>query len=432
MKNFIIPSSSTPDNDGLSDYLDQSVEAFSELCDIPVTFFNANHEIVHEYKEAEKICSIFNVYCDSCGPCRQKIASAGEFASRLGEPYIFLCKSRLTNISVALMIDGKFSGYFVAGPIVMGKLKNSVIENFSELNHLNGPAEAFARMYASKMKAYDPTSVTRLSILLYNSIVTSISRNSEYQALRSSNSDQNSINLAIQSRKRANLPIEYPYELEKDLIDSVISGQTELAVENTAKLINAFSIMEAGDIDGIKNNIIWLLAIIIRSATESDNNIEQILDTDFDIINRLHNIDTLPEMLDLSKSLVETITKNMLSSIYNGNSQVITRALRYINRNYKDKITLKDIESNLHINASYFSTLFKQEMGMTFTDYLNSLKIQYACSLLENTNLSIIDVSLSAGFDDQSYFTKVFKKVKGVTPKAWKSQHMEEHLKREK
>lgn len=425
MKNFIIPNVSNTDSNGLSDYLDQSIEAFSELCDIPVTFFNTDHEVVHEYKESEKICSIFNVYCDESGPCRQKIASAGEFASRLGEPYIFLCKSRLTNIAVALMVDGKFSGYFVAGPIIMGKLKNSVIENFSELNHLKGPAEAFARMYASKMKSYDPTSVTRLSILLYNSIVTSISRNSEYQALRSSISDQNSINLAIQSRKRDNLAIEYPYDLEKDLIDSVISGQTELAVENASKLINAFSIMEAGDLDGIKNNIIWLLAIIIRSAAESDNNIEQVLDTDFDIINRIHNVDTLPEILELTKSLVETITKNMLSSIYSGNSQVVTRALRYINRNYKEKITLKDIEANLHVNASYFSTLFKQEMGMTFTDYLNSLKIQYACSLLENTNLSIIDVSLSAGFDDQSYFTKVFKKIKGVTPKAWKSQQMD-------
>ena len=50
-------------------------------------------------------------------------------------------------------------------------------------------------------------------------------------------------------------------------------------------------------------------------------------------------------------------------------------------------------------------------MGVTFTDYLNSLKIEHACQLLEHTNLSIIDVSLSTGFDDQSYFTKVFKTV---------------------
>ena len=62
-------------------------------------------------------------------------------------------------------------------------------------------------------------------------------------------------------------------------------------------------------------------------------------------------------------------------------------------------------------------------MGVTFTDYLNSLKIKHACQLLSGTNLSIIDVSLSTGFDDQSYFTKVFKKAKGMTPKAYRSAH---------
>ena len=60
---------------------------------------------------------------------------------------------------------------------------------------------------------------------------------------------------------------------------------------------------------------------------------------------------------------------------------------------------------------------------MTFTDYLNSLKIHYACSLLENTNLSIIDVSLSAGFDDQSYFTKVFRRVTGMTPLRYRTRY---------
>lgn len=60
-------------------------------------------------------------------------------------------------------------------------------------------------------------------------------------------------------------------------------------------------------------------------------------------------------------------------------------------------------------------------MGVTFTDYLNSLKVEHACKLLTETNLSIIDISLSTGFEDQSYFTKVFKKAKGVTPKMYRS-----------
>jgi YesN/AraC family two-component response regulator len=65
--------------------------------------------------------------------------------------------------------------------------------------------------------------------------------------------------------------------------------------------------------------------------------------------------------------------------------------------------------------------LFKQEMGITFTDYLNQVRINKSCELLTNTSLNLIDVSLQAGFDDQSYFSKVFKKLKGITPKSYRN-----------
>lgn len=427
VKNFIIPNIEVPNNKEMSDYLARSIEAFSEVTGIPVTFFNLEHEIVKEYRKEEKICNMFNVYCDCSGPCRKNLSSAGQFTSRLGEPYIFLCKSRLTNIATSLIVDGEFVGYFIAGPIVMGKLRHSVTESFKSLNNLDSVAESFAKMYANKMKVYEPNDISRIALLFYNSIITSATQDSDYQALRKQNSQQNRINLDIQNLKKSNVDIEYPYDLEKELIDSVLGGQSEKAVEIVGRLINAFSIMEAGDLEGIKNKALWLFAIILRIASESDNNINQLLDTDLDVINGLSDTENFTEVLELSKSLVQSITDNMLTSIYSGHSQIITKALQYINKGYKDKITLKDIENKLHVNSSYFSTLFKQEMGVTFTDYLNSLKVQYACNLLETTNLSIIDISLSTGFDDQSYFTKVFKKIKGVTPKEWRSRYNTEH-----
>ena len=64
--------------------------------------------------------------------------------------------------------------------------------------------------------------------------------------------------------------------------------------------------------------------------------------------------------------------------------------------------------------------LFKQEMGITFTDYLNQIRINQSCELLAKTNFSLIDISIMSGFDDQSYFSKVFKKLKGVTPKDYR------------
>ncbi|MGN0659128.1 MAG: helix-turn-helix domain-containing protein [Emergencia sp.] len=423
MKNFVIPTLDSPNGEKLSEYLSSSLEAFSDITQIPVTYFNDSNQIVREFKKEDKICNIFTVYLDCESHCRKNLSSAGRFASRLGEPYIFLCKAGLANIAVPLIIDEVFAGYFIAGPIVMGELRNSTINNFSALNDLNDVTLSMAKMFAGKMKVYQPNQISQIALLFYNCIITSVSGNNAYSALRNQYSEQNQINMDIQNYKREHASMEYPYDLEKVLIDNVIDGQVPQAKENVRKLINAFSILEAGDLEGIKTKALWLFAIIIRIASENDSNLNQTIDTDLDVINRITETETAGELAAVSESLIELITKNMLSSIYNGRSQIVTRALQFINKNYREKISLKDIEVNLHVNSSYFSTLFKQEMGVTFTDYLNSLKIDHACHLLTETNLSIIDISLSTGFEDQSYFTKVFKKAKGMTPKAYRSAH---------
>lgn len=423
MKNFVIPTLDTPDAETLSEYLTSSIEAFSDITGIPVTYFNNANQIVREFKKDDKICNIFQIYTDKDSPCRKNLSSAGQFASRLGEPYIFLCKAGLANIAISLIIDEVFSGYFVAGPIIMGELRSSIARNFNHLNDLNESQKAIAKMFAGKMKVFEPNQISQIALLFYNCIITSVSGANDYSALRTQYSEQNKVNMSIQNYKKKHMSVEYPYDLEKVLIDNVSSGQVASAKENLEKLLSTFSILEAGNLEGIKAKTLWLFAIIIRIASENDSNLNQIIDTDLDIINRLNDTESYNELVSVSVNLITRISKNMLSSIYSGRSQIIIKALQFINKNYQDKISLKDIETNLHVNASYFSTLFKQEMGVTFTDYLNSLKIEHACHLLTETNLSIIDVSLSTGFDDQSYFTKVFKKAKGMTPKAYRAAH---------
>ena len=132
MKNFVIPSLDKPNLKNpeiLSNYLNQSLEAFSDITGVPVTFFAADNRIISQFNSNNKICSMFQVYLQSDSSCRKNLTSAGQFSSRLGEPYIFLCKAGLTNIATPLIIDGEFAGYFIAGPIVMGELRSSTAKN---------------------------------------------------------------------------------------------------------------------------------------------------------------------------------------------------------------------------------------------------------------------------------------------------------------
>lgn len=232
MKNFVIPSLDTPNAETLSEYLNSSLEAFSDITDIPVTYFNNHDQIIKEFKTEDKICNIFSIYKKEDSPCRKNLASAGQFASRLGEPYIFLCKAGLANIAISLIIDEVFAGYFVAGPVIMGELRNSTASSFANLNALDEQAAAMAKMFAGKMKIYHPSQISQIALLFYNCIITSVSGSDDYSALRNQYSEQNKINIDIQHYKKEHLTVEYPYDLEKVLIDNVSNGQVAAAKEN--------------------------------------------------------------------------------------------------------------------------------------------------------------------------------------------------------
>ncbi|MFR3174168.1 MAG: helix-turn-helix transcriptional regulator, partial [Clostridium sp.] len=80
------------------------------------------------------------------------------------------------------------------------------------------------------------------------------------------------------------------------------------------------------------------------------------------------------------------------------------------------QITIDDICDKFKINKCYFCYMFKKETGQTFINYLNNYKIEKSKNLLENTNMTLLDISLEVGFNNQSYYSTIFKKYTNMTP----------------
>lgn len=94
----------------------------------------------------------------------------------------------------------------------------------------------------------------------------------------------------------------------------------------------------------------------------------------------------------------------------------IRKALKFIDMNFSKQIDLDEISDAVLLNRSYFSLLFKKELGIGFQDYLTNLRFQKAEELLEKEELHINDISLLVGFTDANYFSRVFKKRYHCTP----------------
>lgn len=98
----------------------------------------------------------------------------------------------------------------------------------------------------------------------------------------------------------------------------------------------------------------------------------------------------------------------------------IQSAATYILRNYSIKISIQDVARHVGLNPSYLGSLFKSEFHVSPQEYLRNYRIERACDLMSNPLLSIGDISRSVGYDDQLQFSKIFKKIKGMSPKAYR------------
>ncbi|MGG1555571.1 response regulator transcription factor [Paenibacillus ferrarius] len=95
-------------------------------------------------------------------------------------------------------------------------------------------------------------------------------------------------------------------------------------------------------------------------------------------------------------------------------------AKQYIAENYTERIKLEDVAERLHVNSNYFSTVFKRETGKNFIDYLNEVRIKESMNLLLHTDYKVFEISMSVGYGNFSYFNKIFKRLSGVTPQAYR------------
>lgn len=114
---------------------------------------------------------------------------------------------------------------------------------------------------------------------------------------------------------------------------------------------------------------------------------------------------------------LETTTGWKLLHVKNRTFKAI---LTYVDENYCRDISISSISKQFNVNGNYISQLFTKEVGTTFTQYLSKLRIDYACQLLTTTDLPINEIAEKTGYDDNFYFSRMFKRMKGISPSAYR------------
>ena len=133
-------------------------------------------------------------------------------------------------------------------------------------------------------------------------------------------------------------------------------------------------------------------------------------------VSKLQSFLTISELQKFITDKFNHIAEKIAEEHNDKSNKILRMVYNYVEKNYQNKISISEIASFVFMSPAYFSVYFKKKTGVNFSDYVASVRINKSKELLSNCRYKIYEVAEKVGFSDESYFSKVFKKIEGTTP----------------
>lgn len=141
------------------------------------------------------------------------------------------------------------------------------------------------------------------------------------------------------------------------------------------------------------------------------------------LLKPLRASDILKCLNDIADKYIDAVEEDSSIDEMEQTNYFIQTAKEYIAEHCTENISLADVAEAAGISSGYLSTMFTQYEKCGFVDYLNKVRIEMACCYLEQKSLKNYEIAYKVGFRDEKYFSKVFKKIKGVTPREYRNKN---------
>ena len=163
---------------------------------------------------------------------------------------------------------------------------------------------------------------------------------------------------------------------------------------------------------------IFELVLNVLKNNQTDEKMLQQMEEDFQ--KTLDFYTELEEMAYRFSDLIQQYFGRVIDERKRRNQLPIRMVKQYVQENYSRQVSLEDVAAASNLSSAYLSTMFKKEMGINFSDFLISCRMEAAKKLLKNTDLPISEVAEKVGYTDSRYFSKTFNKVVGLKPSAYR------------
>lgn len=409
-----------------SSQFDLLQERYTSKTGLPLVAIDINGEAIHGLDSC-RLCEQFLRDNDSVlsKKCKLKMIKAVEEAFRWGEGYITTCPVGLIMFGVPIIVNKKLIGGFLSGFAIFPEMKKDIAEEIAEnLKKYFGHSQR-VDLKSLRIKVFSLKKVRE-----YVSILLMLIRKfhiSDIKYLQDRNE------MYIQQYKIAN----FLNELKKsspDISRKILDKQDEIIQKvklgdktGAREILNEFLgsiFFESGmNFEIIKVRIIELVVIISRAAIEAGVEAKELLGLNYSYLTELNRATDLDELLVKLTDILENFISKVSQTKEKKRKQRIQKMNDFILQNFAKKLTAQEVAKAGGLSVSRTLHLFKEETGLSLSEYIKKMRVDYGKYLLLNTDISLADLAIESGFYDQSHFTKTFKTTEGLTPSEFRRKY---------
>ena len=353
--------------------------------------------------------------------CRRAHLYGAYQAERFGGKYIYTCPFGLMHWTSPIILDGVMRGAIVAGPALVVESNQFLVGDLLRKHALPDKVIEEILLALDDVPVLTSMTIDQMAELLFIvGVHASGIPASGYYEDRDYLEHQADISEFIHHIKTIggddNSVIGYPIKKEKELLSLISLGDKAGSKKILNEIFGHIFFTTGGSFDVIKARVLELIVLLSRAALEGGADVEQIFGLNFKYTSEIHGFRTIEELTYWLSKIMVRFTDCVFNLTDVKHVDVIYRSIDFIKRNYMKKITLEEVASHVYLSPSYFSKIFKEEMKINFNTYLNNVRIEMSKKMLLDDTIVLVDISNLVGYEDQSYFSKVFKKVTGVSP----------------
>lgn len=334
--------------------------------------------------------------------------------------------------TVVLFLDELRMGYIICfinkenslvsiGPFLNEKIKKDEIKYLGHNMHLSIENLAILENYYSKLPLYNEEEIQDIAFILINFLLNDCCKPElVYDIERSKLPQENQY-----SNKFVQYDfVEQNYQRENEIVKAIETGDVEglqILTNLSYEQIRIPSRNKYDPLRDTKNLTITLNSISTRAAIRGGLNVNlaHSISTKYAIL--IEGQKTVEGVLNLSGKILKEYAKSVREYSLSKYTPLVRDTLIIIRSNITQPIGLSEIAKKLNTSKEHLSRIFKKELGKNITDYINEIKIKESLILVKSKKYSISKIAYMFGFSSSAYYSTIFKKIMGCSPKIYAS-----------